>query len=83
MSYLGYQWRFADDCNDITEYKRRKQNYSVIEKPIYEIDSNGNIIGKYKSIKHCANVLKLNSSSISAVCLGRYKTTKGHIFRYI
>lgn len=83
LSYLGYQWRFADDCNDITEYKRRKQNYSVIEKPIYEIDSNGNIIGKYKSIKHCANVLKLNSSSISAVCLGRYKTTKGHIFRYI
>lgn len=83
LSYLGYQWRFADDCNDIKKYKRRKQNYSIIEKPVCEIDNNGNIIGEYRSIKHCADILNLNPSSISAVCLGRYKTTKGHIFRYI
>ena len=82
LSYLGYQWRFVDDCDDITKYKKRKQNYSVIEKPIYEIDNNGNIINEYKSIQQCAEILKLNPSSISAVCLGRYKTTKGHIFKY-
>lgn len=82
LSYLGYQWRFADDCDDITKYQRRKQDYSVIEKPIYEIDNNGNIINEYKSIQQCAEILKLNPSSISAVCLGRYKTTKGRIFKY-
>lgn len=82
LSYLGYQWRFTDDCNDITEYKRRKQDYSVIEKPICEIDNNGNIIGEYISIQKCSELLNLNPSSISSVCLGRYATTKGHIFIY-
>lgn len=83
LSYLGYQWRFTDDCEDISQYKRRKQNYSVIEKPIYEINNNGDIIGEYKSIKQCADILNLNSSMISAVCNGRYATTKGHMFIYI
>ena len=82
LSYLGYQWRFADDCDDITKYQRRKQDYSVIEKPIYEINNSGKIIGEYDSIQKCSELLNLNPSLISAVCLGRYATTKGHMFIY-
>ena len=83
LSYLGYQWRFIDDCDDITQYNCRKQDYSIIKKPIYEIDNDGKIINKYNSIKQCADILNLNPSSISAVCKGRYATTKNHMFIYV
>ena len=81
-SYKGYQWRYFDDCDDIRPYYINKANHSSQSKKIEEIDSQGNIIGTYNSIGECAKILKLNDSSISQVCKGNYKTTKGHMFRY-
>jgi len=42
--------------------------------------NNGN---EYTSTKHAALELGLDSSSVSRVCTGLYKHTKGYLFRYI
>lgn len=82
-SYKGFQWRYVEDCEDISMYIIRKGNHSNQSKKICEIDKNGNIIGEYNSISECSKILGLNPSGIGQVCLGNYSTTKGHIFRYI
>ena len=82
LSYLGFQWRFIDDCDDISKYERRKQDYSKIMRSVYEIDINGNIIAKYKSLKECSEITNTNVSSVKSVCKGDYATTKEHIFIY-
>ena len=78
----GFQWRFFNDCEDISEYNIRKANHCSQEKPIYQVDENRNIIKKYKSIAIASKELNLNPSAISSVCNGRYKTTKGYRFIY-
>lgn len=79
----GFQWRYEDDCDDIGEYNVRKANHSSQEKEIYQIGEYDNVIKKYKSIEMASKELNLNPSSISAVCNGRYKTTKGYRFKYV
>ena len=79
----GFQWRYEDDCDDIGEYNVRKANHSSQEKEIYQIGEYDNVIKKYKSMKMASKELNLNPRSISAVCNGRYKTTKGYRFKYV
>lgn len=81
-SYKGFQWRYADDCDDIEKYNIKKANHTSQEKSIIEIDKNGGIIKQYNSIAECAKLLELNPSSITQVCKGNYRTTKGHMFKY-
>lgn len=38
---------------------------------------------EYESTKHAAQELKIDSGSISRVCCGKYKHTKGYVFKYI
>lgn len=51
-------------------------------KPILEINQNGETIKRWKSLSDCATSLKLNISGISKVLSGLSKTTKGHMFIY-
>lgn len=81
-SYKGFQWRYAEDCDDIGKYNIKKADHSSQEKSIVEIDTDGNVIKQYNSIAECAKLLELNPSSITQVCKGNYETTKGHIFKY-
>lgn len=52
-------------------------------KAIEEIDKNGNVLGKYNSIKEASRILKISHYGIGEVCKGKNKTTAGgRIFRY-
>ena len=56
---------------------RYKENY------LQEIDSSGNQIRVFNSIKEASNIYGIDESSITKVCRGKLKQTKGHYFRYI
>lgn len=45
-------------------------------------DIKGNLIGTFKSINKAALALDVDSSSISRVCKGKQKYTKGYVFKY-
>ena len=51
-------------------------------KSIIQIDKNGNIIKEYDSMIEATKELNLNEGSISRVCSGKIKHTRGLIFRY-
>lgn len=83
-TYKGYQWRYANDCDDITSY-RRPSRYSNCKqfKRVALINDNGDILKEYDSVISAASDLDISASGVSNVCRGRYKTTKGYIFKYI
>lgn len=73
----GYQWRYADDCADVlTDTKNQKC------RAVYEIDINNNIIHEFASIQEAKDFYHDNKMLISDVCIGRQRSTKGHIFCY-
>ena len=47
------------------------------------IDDNENTVSVFSGVTEAANVLGLDSSSISKVCRGKLKTTKGFRFKYV
>jgi hypothetical protein len=71
----GYQWRYIDDCDDISQVK-----YKQIE--IDEIDNNGNILHHFNSVKEAHNFYNDDKLRIYDTCYGKQKTTHGHIFRF-
>lgn len=157
-SYYGFQWRYADDCDDIQPYSRydensydsrkesvceislidgsiikiyesSKQAYeelgfkisaSIVNRQplvhgrlfiklseydnkkyvnqrleqakhlhkgssmvIEEIDKDGNVLGRYNSIKEASDILGISHYGIGEVCKGKNKTTAhGRMFRY-
>lgn len=64
--------------------KQIKHTRKTSSKAIEEVDKNGNILGKYKSIKEASKILGISHYGIGEVCSGKNKTTaNGRIFRYI
>ena len=52
------------------------KNNSLITKPVYQLDKDGNIINEYKSITKAAEALGIKCAEISRVCLGhKYRHT--------
>jgi hypothetical protein len=84
LSAGGYQWRFADDCDDITPYKRKEKDYSKnMYKKVARIDDDGNILEIFDGVVICAKHYNLNPNGVACVCRGIYNTTKGYKFKYI
>jgi hypothetical protein len=57
-------------------------NFEHHKRAVEQIDSTGNVIAKFTSIKECSDELNIHRSSINRVCTGEYKTAGGLIFRY-
>ena len=51
-------------------------------KPVVEVDANGKIINKFRSVNECAEFYNTDSSLISRVCNGKAKAYKGKIFKF-
>ena len=73
----GYQWRYADDCDDVLKDTRNKKCHAV-----YEVDYNNNIIYEFASMQAAKDFYHDDKLLVCDVCMGRQKSTKGHIFRY-
>ena len=67
---LRSKWVFCDDG-----LPRKKQ--------VALLDDNNNVIRIFAGVCEAANILNLDDSSISKVCRGRLKTTKGFKFKYV
>lgn len=61
----------------VSETKREKA------KEVVEVDSNNNIINKWRSIIDCAENTHLDERKIAAVCRGERRTTSNRIFYWI
>lgn len=72
----GYQWRYADDCDDVGQLKYYN------DKIIYEIDDNNNIIHTFNNINDIKQFYNSEKLWIADVLCGRQKQTHGHIFIY-
>lgn len=91
----GYVYLKFDDIKDMT--KTEIKNYvfnlrnaldfsevhSTKSKSVALIDGNGIIHNIFKNINEAGKQLNIDPSSITKVCKGRLKTTKGYKFRYV
>ena len=84
----GYQWRYADDCNDIGELNIPKKDTSYMIKNLfgaikivqYKID--GTKINTYESASEASRITGICRSGIGKCCKGKQKTAGGYIWRY-
>lgn len=67
----------SDIVEKVKETKRKKA------KEVVEVDTNNNILNKWRSIIDCAEDLKLDEKKIASVCRGERKTTGNKIFRWL
>ena len=88
LSVNGYQWRFTDDCDDISNYINfyHKDMSNYRHKEVYEINPmNGKIIKYYHSIKECNNDLGFSDydRKILDCCRGQTISVEKRLFVYV
>ena len=91
----GYIYLRFDDIKDMTKRDIEKyvvglrnslnfsETHSTKNKKVALIDENGIINSIYKNINEAGRQLNVDPSSITKVCKGRLKTTKGLRFQYV
>lgn len=69
----GYVFRFNKE--DFSKYQVAKENkaLSLLGKPVYEIDENGNILNEYASIRECCEKTKADRQHLSYVLRNKFK----------
>lgn len=74
----GYQWRYSKDPTPGVFHGKAKGK----QKPIIQMDLDGNIIAKFKCLKEASEQTRTNVGSICSCCSGVYKTANGFKWRY-
>ena len=76
----GFQWRYSDNCEDISAviYKKSGKPY----KEVNQYDKQMNLIKTWASIAEAAETLNINRSNIISVCKNKQKTSGGFIWKY-
>lgn len=79
-----------NNCVNNLEWCTNKENHNYgtghirtaqkQRKKVYQYDLNGNFIKEFEGVTQAEKELKIHN--ISQVCLGKYKQSKGFIFRY-
>lgn len=83
-------WKNDDFRNRVIESMKKKgikppsRRGCVSEnrKPVCQMSKSGELIAKFPSIKHAADAIGVTVMSISNVCNGKAKTSRGYIFRF-
>ena len=77
----GFQWRYANDCDDIGNISYESK--SGRPKKVCQYDTEMRLIKIWDSISIAAKELGLKASNITVVCRGgKQKTCGGYIWRY-
>ena len=77
-----------DNTVDNLEWCTRKYNINYgtaikrRSKPIVQFDNNGNVVGKFKSIREASRYCQIDRHSISFCVNGKQKTSKGFVWKY-
>ena len=74
-----YQWRYADDIQDVTKV----QKLFITGKKVAQCDEDGNILNIYPSFKAAAEAVHGTSSAISRVCSGTNIRHKGYRWKLV
>lgn len=76
----GYQWRYADDCENVKPvvYEKSGKPY----KQINQYDKKMNLIKTWNSIAEASKELNIERAGIIATCNNRQKTAGGFIWKY-
>ena len=74
-----YQWRYADDIQDIKPIQKK----FITGKQVAQCDENMNIIAIYPSFKAAAEAVNGTSSAISRVCSGTNIRHKGYKWKLV
>lgn len=53
-----------------------------LRKAIFQYDLENNLLGKFASLREASRQLDIDTGSISKVCKGKQKQTKGFVFKY-
>lgn len=74
-----YQWRYADDIQDVKPLKKKY----ITGKRVAQCDEEGNILNIYNSFKEAARAVDGTSSAISRVCSGTNVRHKGYKWKIV
>lgn len=72
----GYIWRYDGDSISRAKNNNRKSKW------ITQLDSDGNIINEFKSVKNASDSTKISRTQIGYCCRGLYKSAGGFIWKY-
>ena len=75
--YKGYQWRYKNDCDDISKYV-----FVGTSKKINKYSLDGEFIEMYDSCTIASQQNNISMGSISGCCNKHHKTAGGYIWRY-
>ena len=90
----GFVFMYLNDIINMTvdeiknyRLKQRKacnysSSHSTAKRKIKQLDENGELINIFNSINEASRYLNIDASSITKVCKGRLKQTKGYKFEY-
>ena len=81
----GYTFSYLNEDIGSEELLNRYKKSSCVVTSfdcIEQIDENNNVINTFKTIKEASRCLNLDNSTITKVCKGKLKSTKGYRFRY-
>lgn len=76
----GYQWRYADDCDEVESVMHKKSGRAY--KSVNQYDTSMNLIKTWSSVTEAEKKTNIHRSNIIAVCNNRQKTAGGFIWRY-
>lgn len=74
-----YQWRYADDIQDVRPIKKK----FIGGKKVAQCDEEGNILNIYDSFREAARAVDGTSSAISRVCSGTNIRHKGYKWKIV
>lgn len=72
----GFQWRYADDCDDVIKID------DLRAKCIVQLDKSGNIISTFNSCTDAMKNTNIHKTSISACVRGKQKSAGGFLWMY-
>lgn len=78
----GFQWRFADDCDDIGEISYKERDLSTYKTRINQYTLDGKYITTYDSILNAHIATGANRSGIGSCCVGRVRKSGEFQWRY-
>lgn len=78
----GFQWRFADDCDDIGELNYKERDLSAYQTRVNQYTLDGKYITTYNSISDAHIATGANKSCIGSCCIGRVRKSGEFQWRY-
>lgn len=76
----GYQWRYVSDNVEKLTYK---DSLCKQARAVKQYTLSGEFIREFESIRDAVNITGVDKKSIQECCIGRQKTGKGFIWKYV